>query len=136
MPKNYMSAMIYRIGSKNTEDIYIGSTRAELPQRLAELKAKPPREAALLFRLGDLHIDWICPAFSRTKAELKFNTDRIIADYRRQYNVLNKQTVNTKIIKHTCECGGKYTNQNKARHLLSKKHANYLADAHTPTHTT
>ena len=130
-------ATIFKIWSKNSDDVYIGCTRTNLPQRLAEVKAKPPKAAINMMRQGDLCIDWIMNSFSTNKGDLKISTDRVIADYRTrtQYNVVNKQTKNTKIIKNTCECGGKYTNQNKAQHLSSKKHTNYLANAHTTTHS-
>ena len=108
-----------------------------MAQRLAEVKAKPPKAAINMMRQGDLCIDWITNSFSTNKADLKTSTERVIADYRTrtQYNVVNKQTKNTKIIKNTCECGGKYTNTHKARHLSSKKHTNYLANLHMPAHT-
>ena len=131
-------ATIFKIWSKNSDDVYIGCTRTGLAQRLAEVKAKPPKAAINMMRQGDLCIDWIMNSFSTNKADLKTSTERVIADYRTrtQYNVVNKQKTNTKIIKNTCECGGKYTNQNKAQHLSSKRHVNYLANAHTPAHST
>ena len=133
-------ATIYKIWSKNSDDIYIGCTHTGLAQRLAEVKAKPPKAAINMMRLGDLCIDWIDNICGTDKAYLKACTERVIADYRcrTQYNVLNKQKINTKIIKNTCECGGKYTNTHKARHLLSKKHTNYLSNTHAfvATHST
>ena len=133
-------ATIFKIWSKNSDDVYIGCTRTYLAQRLAEVKAKPPKAAINMIRQGDLCIDWIMNSFSTNKADLKTSTERVIADYRTrcQYIVVNKQTVNTKIIKNTCECGGKYINAHKARHLQSKKHINYLSDTHATmtAHTT
>ena len=44
-------------------------------------------------------------------------------DYNVQYYVNNKDKFTQK---HNCECGGKYTYQNKARHMKSKKHRDYI----------
>jgi hypothetical protein len=43
----------------------------------------------------------------------------------RQYYQDNKEKINKKF---TCECGGCYTFQNKARHFKSLKHQNYLKE--------
>jgi DNA repair exonuclease SbcCD ATPase subunit len=49
------------------------------------------------------------------------------SEYNKQYYEQNKEKIkemnNQKI---NCECGGKYTNCNKSRHMKSKKHTDYL----------
>jgi hypothetical protein len=54
------------------------------------------------------------------------NTNKIKAR-QKEYQKTNAEKIrewgNTKC---NCECGGKYTNQNKAKHLNSKKHKKYL----------
>ena len=45
----------------------------------------------------------------------------------KQYYINNKEIINQKQNqKHYCECGGKYTQQNKLQHLNTKKHQKYL----------
>ena len=46
---------------------------------------------------------------------------------KKQYRIENKKTIYEKQNqKHECDCGGKYTQQNKQRHLNSNKHQKYL----------
>jgi hypothetical protein len=46
----------------------------------------------------------------------------------KQYYNENKDDLKEKAnIKHTCDCGGKYTHQNKTRHIKSIKHQSYLS---------
>ena len=40
-----------------------------------------------------------------------------------EYSLKNKDRINSKCV---CECGGKYTNSTKARHLKFNKHQNYI----------
>ena len=46
-----------------------------------------------------------------------------IAIYKKKYNEANKEQIKQKF---DCKCGGKYTYQNKARHLTSPKHLKYI----------
>jgi len=58
------------------------------------------------------------------------NKEQIIEqrkEYNQQYRETNREQINEKANqKINCECGGKYTQSNKLRHLNSKKHNNYL----------
>jgi len=47
--------------------------------------------------------------------------------YDKQYRIDNKERIHEK---HTCDCGGKYTTQNKHHHLKSEKHQLWIADQH------
>ena len=48
------------------------------------------------------------------------------ADKIKQYYIDNIDKINAvKKVKFICECGGKFTNTNKAQHFKSKKHTNY-----------
>jgi len=49
----------------------------------------------------------------------------IIKDQQKEYREATQELINKKC---DCECGGKYTTTNKARHLKSKRHLDYLAD--------
>ena len=44
-------------------------------------------------------------------------------DYWKKYREDNKEAMDKK---HICECGGRYTMRNKARHGRSKKHTNFI----------
>ena len=51
------------------------------------------------------------------------------AEYEKKYYQKNKEKINEKRKeKFTCECGGRYTHQNKTIHLKSKKHQDYFKD--------
>jgi hypothetical protein len=52
------------------------------------------------------------------------NKDKI-TNQKKEYREQNKEYINKKF---SCECGGCYTNVNKAKHLKSIKHQNYLND--------
>jgi predicted GIY-YIG superfamily endonuclease len=44
-------------------------------------------------------------------------------EYKKKWKEDNKEKLNQKF---DCECGGKYTNCHKSRHLKSKKHQNFI----------
>ena len=44
-------------------------------------------------------------------------------EYFKEYRDINKDKINEK---HKCECGGLYTNSNKAQHTKTNKHQNYI----------
>jgi hypothetical protein len=49
-----------------------------------------------------------------------------IKEQTRQYRADNADTIKEqKNKKHNCQCGGKYTKQNRSRHLKSPKHQSY-----------
>ena len=49
------------------------------------------------------------------------------ADKKKQYYIKNADKIKQKLHKkYECDCGGKYTHQNKLQHFKSKKHQNYL----------
>jgi hypothetical protein len=49
--------------------------------------------------------------------------------YNKQYREKNKEHINKKII---CECGNKFSHNDKSRHFKSKKHQNYLSTLKEP----
>ena len=51
----------------------------------------------------------------------QYNIDN--PDYQKQYRIANADKQRTK---STCECGGKYTHQNKSTHIKTPKHQTYL----------
>jgi hypothetical protein len=49
-----------------------------------------------------------------------------VAEYSKLYRVQNKAILNAKQnVKHDCECGGRFTQANKALHLKTKVHINF-----------
>jgi len=50
------------------------------------------------------------------------NKEEIIANVKK-YREENKEEINAK---HTCECGGKYTQHHKSSHMKTKKHQDYI----------
>ena len=59
----------------------------------------------------------------RRKEHREENRERLNA-VEKKYRENNQDRINEKF---TCECGGKYVYSNKARHLKSKKHLNYVS---------
>jgi hypothetical protein len=53
------------------------------------------------------------------------NKDKI-KEYDKEYRKLNKDNIaRNRKEKHECECGGKYTHENKSKHFKTKKHIQY-----------
>jgi hypothetical protein len=48
-----------------------------------------------------------------------------ISEYKKQHYEQNKEQINQKI---NCECGGKYTFQNKSKHIKTQKHIKYFEE--------
>ena len=63
----------------------------------------------------------------RTKKEYRENNREKISELKKEYYQNNKEKIKEwKNQKHECPCGGRYSNVNKALHLKSKLHQNYL----------
>jgi hypothetical protein len=57
----------------------------------------------------------------------KENKRIAVLSYKKKHYYNNREKIIAyKNIKHTCECGGKYTNSGKATHTKTNKHQNYL----------
>ncbi|NIQ13077.1 MAG: GIY-YIG nuclease family protein [Candidatus Dadabacteria bacterium] len=60
------------------------------------------------------------------------NSDKI-KEQQKQYYLDNKEKIKEQQSqKHTCNCGGKYTTQNKSQHLKSKKHQTFISSPSSP----
>jgi len=72
----------------------------------------------------------------RVRKELKADLNIIscfqgkdeLLNYQKNYYINNKDKIAEKF---SCECGGKYTNINKATHFKTKKHLKYIKDSQT-----
>ena len=63
----------------------------------------------------------------RTEEEYREDHKRKIKDYHKQYYEEHKGELNMRRSeKFDCECGGKYSRTNKAKHFKSNKHQKYL----------
>jgi|SaaInlV_125m_DNA_1040241.scaffolds.fasta_scaffold30595_2 hypothetical protein len=51
------------------------------------------------------------------------NNKEYIKEHHKEYNEKNKEKLNEKI---NCNCGGKYTYQNKAKHFKTNRHLEYI----------
>lgn len=62
-------------------------------------------------------------AILQKSKEYRENNKEAILEYQKEYYEKNKEKINEKI---TCECGGRYSHQNKAKHLKTKKHLKFV----------
>ena len=54
------------------------------------------------------------------------------SEYNKKWYEKNREKINARQKeKFTCECGGRYTHTNKAGHLRTKKHLNYVEALNT-----
>ena len=75
----------------------------------------------------ELCVNMVIP--TRTKKEWCGDNKEHIKEYRKEYRKNNNEKINEKSKElYICECGGKITKSNKARHLNSKIHLDFLND--------
>ena len=58
------------------------------------------------------------------------NAEKIKEYYKQYYKENTEKIKDHKKQKHTCECGGKYTNASKSTHLKTEKHKTCIANQH------
>jgi len=71
----------------------------------------------------------MCNAYTELKGpeyDKQYYTDNReeLKQYFKQYRTKHREELNQKF---TCECGGKYTHNNKSTHLKTQKHINFLS---------
>jgi hypothetical protein len=82
---------------------------------------------AYYIKLDNKSINRVIP--NRTYKKYYEDNKEQIIEKKKQYAINNKQQIKEhQNEKHTCDCGGKYTNANKARHLKSSKHKQYITN--------
>jgi hypothetical protein len=140
-----MKAIIYRIN--NSETCYIGQTIKTLEQRWSRHKGDYERfingkghwKSSFIMFMNDeeptieileegefsfaSHIKWVETSYIMANDCCNRNQqfgNKIASrkDFYQKYKVKHNE-------KFTCECGGKYTRQNKPQHLKSQKHRVY-----------
>ena len=168
----FENAKIYKIVSKNTDKVYVGSTCETLKRRLHKhrnaFKVDSGTTSKHILKFGDYEIVLIENVACENRGQLstrerfyiesmncvnKYIPGRSRKEYdqdnalyinekNKQYRQHNKEAINErnkqyrqhnkeaikerKNKKYDCECGGKFTDANTARHKKSKKHLKYL----------
>lgn len=146
---DYSKSKIYKIVSENSDLCYIGSTTSTLTKRLSSHVAKSNHcKSKEIINLGNYRIVLIEKFPCQDKDELikreQFHIDQTPncinsykaytgikyankADYDFQYNKKFKNEIAEKRnVVEKCECNATYTKRNKARHLKSTHHINYI----------
>ena len=137
---NYENAKIYKIVNTEMPNlVYYGSTYQELNRRFSQHKKKNHRcNSKKLFEVGNPQIILIenFPCSSKIELEQRERfyiennecLNRIIPSRtpKEYYQDNREQILEHKKQKHNCECGGKFTNEHKARHFKTKKHKDYI----------
>ena len=130
--------------------IYVGSTTKTLERRLSGhqshynlyLKNKYHYITSFeIFKNGNYFIELICNAVCTSKKELnaiegvyirdlecvnRFIPGRTKKEQQKKYRADNAEK-NKQYKNNKCECGGKYTFENKVRHCKTNKHQKYLS---------
>ena len=140
-------AKIYKIIDNTNDNIYIGSTCQSLKKRLSEHKNDYKRFLKGLFnnvtsfdilKNNDYKIELLENCDIKTKQELLQRERYYIENNeclnkivpgrnKKEYYDVNKDKINIKRNQMIdCECGRKYTIRNKARHLKSTKHQEFI----------
>jgi hypothetical protein len=145
---DYQQGKIYCIRSHQTDDIYIGSTTKKyLSQRLTHHKTqyriylKEGGRYISSFKIlehDNSYIELIENYPCNSKAELnreegKYQREmdcinkNIAGRTKKEWREDNKQELKEKAKqKITCECGGKYSYDNKSQHFKTKKHKKHI----------
>jgi hypothetical protein len=154
-----MKGVIYLI--KTADGLYVGSTfdfKRRKREHYDNIKKRPNQFVYknIISNNGIYKIEIYCNVNCRDRRHLNFfeeqyriilganlNSQKCFAndnDYReyhkrgnKKYYVKNKDKINIKANeKFSCECGGKYTLRNRARHLKLQIHLNYIKDSQAP----
>ena len=131
---------VYIISSSQTSKVYIGSTSRLLRERFASHKVPGQNTNSwLITKYNDSKISPLCIILNCSKKDILVKEKDfilamkdIVVNYKGTLNsrtpeyrspgFLNGDEARYKAIKYDCECGGKYNNGNKAKHLKTRKH--------------
>ena len=136
-----MNGFIYKITSTQTNNVYIGSTYTPILERLNQHKMNKATSSKELTKYDDCKIELVKEYPNIGMKELRRHEGLAIrqtantvnknmaglglskTEYQRRYRNKHRQVLyarqNTKF---KCDCGGKYTRQNKLAHLTTKLH--------------
>jgi hypothetical protein len=145
----YSKGKIYAIRSKLTDTLYIGSTCQTLNKRFGEHNGRFKNykvgndnlTSFIILANGDAFIELIEDFPCSSKKELECREGEFILKHKDK--VVNKlvagrtdaeyysdnrtKIVAYKSVQNTCDCGGKYRNDCKARHMRTILHQTYIA---------
>ena len=132
---------VYILSSALTPKVYIGSTSQKLYKRLSKHKKISSRcTSREIIQLGEYKISPLCVIENCTQKEIELKEQDFIFAFKdicvnitgtkdsksTDYKSPGRLDGSFKAQQHTkndcCVCGGKFTQQNKARHLKSAKH--------------
>lgn len=147
MPRNYNNCKIYKIVSLSQPDkVYYGHTCNTLHQRMTSHRAvSNATSSRSVIDCGDAVILLVEEYPCKNKMEAKAKeAEYIIANpcvnksipnrTQEQYKIDNReQILEQKNTKCKCLCGGSYSQANKAHHLTTQKHQEYLKKLENPT---
>ena len=140
-------AKIYKIIDNTNDNKYIGSTCKTLKERLSKhksayktfLKGLSNNVSSFdILKNNDYHIELLENCNIKTKQELLTRERYYIENNEclnkvvpgrshKQYYVVNKDKINIKRNQMIdCECCGKFTIRNKARHIKSTRHQKFI----------
>jgi hypothetical protein len=148
MPIDYQKGKIYTIRCHSDPDlIYVGSTCQRLSDRLGGHKGEYKRfqngkgnnyTSFKIICYGDSYIELYEAYPCANKQELIKREGEVIRELKcvnkivagrtqKEYCEDNKETIKIKVAeKMTCDCGSTHRKGNKASHLKTKKHQNYI----------
>ena len=85
------------------------------------------REGHFIRNMGTLNKNIAGRTESERSKEYYIENKEYREDYMKQYTTENKEKLKAwKSTPNTCECGGRYVNSRKSKHIQSKLHQNYL----------
>jgi hypothetical protein len=146
-----MRGIVYKISSPSTDNIYIGSTILSIKKRFIWHKGKYNYcssneiinyENAVIEPIEEVECQSLFDLRDRERHYIELNRDicvnklipnRTYKEYNddnkeqhKQYRQDNADKIKQfRNEKHTCECGGLYSNGNKSRHINSPKHKSF-----------
>jgi hypothetical protein len=136
-----INGKVYKLVSPNTDRIYIGSTKQTLAQRINGHREKYKAwksnlhhytTAFDIFEAGNTTIELIelYPCENREalrireQHHLEQNPEICVNKLKAYISAEDEKKHNEEI--HHCECGGKYSNHHKNRHIETELHQNFL----------
>jgi hypothetical protein len=153
MPVNFQNGKIYAIRSHQTDKIYVGSTTQTLAQRFGKHKKCLRTMSREIMIFDDAYIELIenysCADKNelnrregelirsmscinkriegRTRAEHYVDNKTEIDANNKQYREINKEQITEHNKKpNICDCGGRYTTQNKQQHFKTDNHLEFI----------
>ena len=105
---------------------------AEIKEEQLRVELKANMNGQRCYTTEDQRTERVKEYYSENKEQQKEYREQnkeLKKEYDKEYYSENKDKIKEqKNKKFDCQCGGKYTHQNKSQHLKTKKHENYLKE--------